>query len=79
MYDKFSLNILRNMISKTEINSNDSLIELIKSIKRIELIAFNKRLSTFKASQVEDSYTKKIDKINMTKIDQLKLFSALIL
>ena len=41
MYDKVSLNILRVALNKPEIDSNDYIIVLTKSMKRIVLVMFN--------------------------------------
>ena len=50
MFDKLSPNLFRDVTTKTDTNSDDSLIELIKSIKKIEFIIRNKLVFTFRES-----------------------------
>ena len=66
--------MFRDVITKPDINSNDSLIELIGNIKKIEFIASNEWLLKFREYKTSKSCNKQYDEINMPNIDPLKTF-----
>ena len=65
MCDEVSLSILRYMFNKNEMVSNKFRISLTKTINRIELTAFNTRLSKLIVSHPKHSCNNKFDEINI--------------